>query len=642
MAYGSGHLNSALDAPFQSKPIPPRLLLELEPGYRVFFRNLGDALRFRRGPELETTSSPGAFWPDVFVTSRMPWWQFAESIAVHVIILASVWGVSRALALRPQIITQAAFHKEDVIYYSPSEYLQPIDTGNSPAAQNQKGQPEYAKQPIISVPPEADNHSQTIITPPNIKLDHDVPLPNMVAWNGPAPAAPLPNGGGQRIPDFSAPVVAPAPEITQAIERRIDPTQAAVVAPAPSVTGTASRSVGVSEADVVAPPPNMPRDVRLGDMNVGHAEIVSPAPQLPVSAQRTLGGFTNMASQQTKIVEPPPSVNGVSGLGTRRGGGNYATAAGIVPPSPSVQGVRSGTRSAGGLDKGAAGVVAPPPTVTGSGGSSSSGRQLIALSLHPAVGAPPAEVAGNRRGSFSATPEGKAGSAGTPDVNSHSVGSHGTGGGAGANRDSGLPAGIHVGPGPNKAGAQIAGEHGNGDGASESAGAGTQRADDKTLVADNRAMRVTVSPSRSTTSPNAPSALERQVFGDRKSYGMVLNMPNLNSGGGSWVIRFAELKESVAATQGNLIAPEATHKVDPGYPLELMRQNVRGTVTLYAVIHSDGSVSDVKVLDSPDERLDQFARTALTHWQFKPAMKNGVAVALEAVVRIPFTPAHGW
>jgi TonB family protein len=154
-------------------------------------------------------------------------------------------------------------------------------------------------------------------------------------------------------------------------------------------------------------------------------------------------------------------------------------------------------------------------------------------------------------------------------------------------------------------------------------------------------MRVTVSP-RAIESPNAPSAVERQVFGDRKSYGMVLNMPNLNSGGGSWIIRFAELKESVAAAQGSLTAPEATHKVDPGYPLELMRQNVRGTVTLYAVIHSDGTVGDVKVLESPDERLDGFARSALLRWHFRPAMKNGVPVALEAVVRIPFQPAAGW
>jgi TonB family protein len=153
-------------------------------------------------------------------------------------------------------------------------------------------------------------------------------------------------------------------------------------------------------------------------------------------------------------------------------------------------------------------------------------------------------------------------------------------------------------------------------------------------------MRVNVKPQRVMESPNAATAEERQVFGDRKSYSMVLNMPNLNSGGGSWVIRFAELKESVAAAAGQLVAPEATHKVDPGYPMELMRENVKGTVTLYAVIHSDGHVSDVRVLNSPDDRLDGFAEAALTRWEFRPALKNGVPVALEAVVKIPFRPAR--
>ena len=121
---------------------------------------------------------------------------------------------------------------------------------------------------------------------------------------------------------------------------------------------------------------------------------------------------------------------------------------------------------------------------------------------------------------------------------------------------------------------------------------------------------------------------------------MILNMPNLNSAGGSWIIRFAELRGD--DTEGDLTAPEATHKVDPGYPLELMRQNVQGTVTLYAVIRSDGTVGSVRVLNSPDQRLDSYARTALTGWHFRPATKNGTPVDLEAVVIIPFRAARNF
>ena len=133
---------------------------------------------------------------------------------------------------------------------------------------------------------------------------------------------------------------------------------------------------------------------------------------------------------------------------------------------------------------------------------------------------------------------------------------------------------------------------------------------------------------------SAPTELERQVFGERKFYSMLLNMPNLNSSGGSWVIRFAELK--AGNDKSELTAPEAVHKVDPAYPLELMKAQVEGTVALYAVIRSDGSVGNVRVLRSPDERLDEFARAALARWRFRPATRNGAAVDLEAVVLIPF------
>jgi protein TonB len=100
------------------------------------------------------------------------------------------------------------------------------------------------------------------------------------------------------------------------------------------------------------------------------------------------------------------------------------------------------------------------------------------------------------------------------------------------------------------------------------------------------------------------------------------------------VIHFVELKNSTE--RGDLSAPEATRKVDPAYPLELMRTQIEGKVTLYAVIRSDGTVGDIRVLNSVDDRLDEYARVALSHWRFRPATKAGNAVDLEAVVTIPF------
>ena len=71
-----------------------------------------------------------------------------------------------------------------------------------------------------------------------------------------------------------------------------------------------------------------------------------------------------------------------------------------------------------------------------------------------------------------------------------------------------------------------------------------------------------------------------------------------------------------------------------------MRDNVEGTVTLYAVIHANGSVSNIKVLNSVDPRLDEAAVKALSRWQFRPGTKAGDPVELEAVVMIPFRKSH--
>jgi len=269
----------------------------------------------------------------------------------------------------------------------------------------------------------------------------------------------------------------------------------------------------------------------------------------------------------------------------------------------------------------------------GLGSSRSGGGQVIALSVHPAPpNAAAAIPAGNRRGTFAAGPEGKPGAAGTPDVpagkgqpGSGVVGQgQGNGNGAGSAKNAnGVPPGLLVGGAPKDT--------------PTSAIAGNS---------DNKLTASVTPPSLGTSghngakviSPENATALERKVFGDRKFYSMMLNLPNLNSSGGSWVIRFAEMGEN--KEQGVLNGPVATETADPAYPMELMRKNVQGTVTLYAVIHNDGTVGEVRVLDGVNDRLDEYARTALLRWRFRPASKNGQAVALEAVVRIPFKPFH--
>jgi len=572
-----------IESVLQPRPVAaPVLLVRLEPWHKVFLHNLWDLVWPEGQPPLSLSSPAAPFWTDVFVVSRLPWGRFAASLILHAALIAVLWSSARLWPQRPHVVAQPVFQKSEVIYYEASEYLPPLDTGSPKDPVPQKGDPEYSPQAIISVPPEPDNHKQTIVTPPKLKLDRDVPLPNVVTWEHNQPAIPVAatavRASELKIPTLPSPVIAPPPEISRST---IDPApsmSAAVVAPAPDLNPAISkRDVRAPQAAVVEPPPSLETTStrKLGDINIGRAPVVAPAPQLPVGAQHTLASLAGPT------------------LGT-------------------------------------AAVVPPPPAVEGTGVSSKDGR-LIALSIRPAAQVAPVEAPnGNRRGTFSATPEGKIDAAGTPEIASNSPrAANSTGIPALQGSSDGAPPGLLVGPGPRSAIASPV------DGKSGSSHASEG---DPPLMASARAPGGGISARKlaSEIPPDAQTEEERRVFAGHRSYAMTLSVPNLNSAGGSWVMHFSELTE--AETKGDLIAPVATRAVDPGYPLELMRQNVHGVVTLSAVINSDGQVGDVKVLNGVDDRLDAYARAALLRWQFLPALRNGSPVPLQAVVMIPFRP----
>jgi TonB family protein len=557
-------------------PAPDLLLVIVPESWsRTFLQNLRDLfLQPEPGP-LHLESAPAAFWPDVFVDRELPWRRFLQSAAYHALALAMIWVGSRFLALQPHSTTRPAFTHADVVYYTPSEYLPPLDTRRSTSAHARKADPEYWPQSIISVPPEADNRSQTIVTPPNIKLEHDVALPNVVSL-----LEKIPNNS--RMPIGPAPAV-PASEISRLAPRM----EHSVIAPPPDLQSASQKTLAAPQADVIAPPPAVEARStrRLGDLNIGRSSVIAPAPQLSLDEQHAASGRSSSALR-----------------------------------SP----------------QGQSNVIAPPPSLAASG-RSHSGGSLIALNLHPAVGAPPDPPAGNRRGNFATTPEGRRGASGAPGAKAGS----GKADESGAGKTSGnVPSGLYVGKTSNNT-SQVAGD---------SAPKDTYSVNPN-LIAGMRPPRL---PAR-TSQPASNSKLsdeERAVFGDRKFYSLSLNMPNLNSAGGSWIIRFAALKPdsgsnhpSSNAAAGNsasddVSAPVATRKVDPAYPLELMRQNVAGTVILYGVIHTDGTVGSVRVLRSVDDQLDQFARKAIVKWQFQPATKNGTPVDVEATFWIPFHPSR--
>ena len=69
-------------------------------------------------------------------------------------------GLSRLIALQPQVVAKPAFDHNDVVYYHADEYLPPLDTRSARESELSKADPELSRQVIISVPAEADNRSQ--------------------------------------------------------------------------------------------------------------------------------------------------------------------------------------------------------------------------------------------------------------------------------------------------------------------------------------------------------------------------------------------------------------------------------------------------------------------------------------------------
>jgi protein TonB len=136
-----------------------------------------------------------------------------------------------------------------------------------------------------------------------------------------------------------------------------------------------------------------------------------------------------------------------------------------------------------------------------------------------------------------------------------------------------------------------------------------------------------------------PGAKPEQVFAAKRVYTLSVNMANLNSASGSWILHFAELGSAPGGAplaSAELAMPVPVRKVDPKYPPDLIEQNVQGEVILYAIVHANGAVDSIQVARSLDPQLDANAKSAFAQWKFQPASKAGTPVDLEVIAHIPF------
>jgi TonB family protein len=285
----------------------------------------------------------------------------------------------------------------------------------------------------------------------------------------------------------------------------------------------------------------------------------------------------------------------------------------------------------------------PAPEVASaqSGVENGNATTFIALSATPGPPAPVVPPQGNLAARVSISPEGKqpgvpGGSPnGTPRANGGTGGGQGSSGGTATgngNGKNGMDVSITGGHPPANNG--VSGSSGPLKLNAPAAHAAILKPDPHTKL-DDAPERI--GPPNFAALP--PSAQPEQIFASKKIYKMLVNMPNLNSATGSWILNFSELhtgSEGPRQASPDVSAPGLLRKVDPKYPPTLIKEHVEGEVVLYAVIRSDGSVDSIQLVRGIDEQLDANAMQALSQWKFHPATKQGAPVDLEAIVHIPF------
>jgi len=605
---GGGSQKSSFE-PAAAQGLDVRLNWELSPWFPSIRDNFSSLFKRAEAPPA-LGFRPGIFWKDVFVDQQLNWKSLFRSYGGHIIFAGLVYVLSMPFYWN-RIVKIETFHNDRITYINPEEdilvsepakpevvpqQLAPVISRSSRASVASRAEPRQRVVEAMAIPKWSDNSTHTIVAPDAPKILASVPVPDIVL-SSPVPQAPP--VAAMNTPKLVAPVldltpVAPPPDATKATAQMRAP-----VLPQPSA---------------IAPPvvTNGARD--LAKLNIAPVPAaVNPEPKLPVPATHTLAGLSN-----PEPIAPAPDLKDATS--TRLDKATLGAAQPIAPP-PNIKTIANASGIAGNVPDTAA-PVAPPPDISGTGTAVSASGMLIAINLTPVAGAPRMPD-GARRGTFAGEPNAMPNSTGAAEKQA---------GGRGPGGDSPIATKDELGI------VAAAVPHGVLNAAPITTTQGltgaTNSASGSALLAMARPSRISLPPPRIATVVDEPDAVDQSVFRGRKYYTMALNTPNLTSAGGSWIFRFAE--RNVNSKAGEVTAPIAVREVDPAYPADLIKDNIQGIVILYAVIRSDGTVAQVKVLEGFDDRLDENARKALSAWHFVPGTRDGNPVDLEAVVRIPF------
>ena len=119
-------------------------------------------------------------------------------------------------------------------------------------------------------------------------------------------------------------------------------------------------------------------------------------------------------------------------------------------------------------------------------------------------------------------------------------------------------------------------------------------------------------------------------MGDGKGTGVGPNHgPGYGPGGGDGPGGFA--RPVAGAT-----APIVLYKLEPEYSEEARKAKHHGMVVLVVDVDASGRARNVRVARSLGLGLDEKAVEAVSHWRFRPAIKDGKPVSVQATIEVNF------
>lgn len=93
----------------------------------------------------------------------------------------------------------------------------------------------------------------------------------------------------------------------------------------------------------------------------------------------------------------------------------------------------------------------------------------------------------------------------------------------------------------------------------------------------------------------------------------------------------------MAAQVGTRTPPAPVAVSQPDYPDALWAEGREGQVTIEFVVTDTGDVTDAKVTAADDPAFAEAALAAVEKWKFRPASRDGIAVAQKVSIPIRFT-----